>query len=86
MAVLCQKDSGPSKHFTGELRRGLAHSGHAEDGGPRVLLSQVGLGLGLDLCGSQPGRGSGSEGLRRAGLPREGRSRQQRQLWQHSAR
>lgn len=55
MAVLCQKDSGPTKHFTGELRRGLAHSGHVEDGGPRVLLSQAGLGLELDLCGSQPG-------------------------------
>lgn len=33
---------------------------------PRVLCPT--------LCGSQPGRGSGSEGLRRAGLPQEGRS------------
>lgn len=27
MAALCQKYSGPTKHFIGGLRRGLAHSG-----------------------------------------------------------
>lgn len=37
------------------------------------------------LCGSQPVSGSGSEGLRQAGSPREGRSRQQRQLGAGSA-
>ena len=54
MAVLCPKYSGPTKHFTGELRRRLAHSGRSEAGGPCAFLSQAGLGLELGHCGSQP--------------------------------
>ena len=51
---MCQKRSGPTQQFTGELWRGLACSGHSEDGALCALLSLAGLGLALDLCGSQP--------------------------------
>lgn len=51
---MCQKRSGPTQHFTGELWRGLACSGHSEDSALCALLSLAGLGLALDLCGSQP--------------------------------